>query len=119
MRAAPTGKHEDAGIAPVQRVAVEFEAAISGRLSNGMDVLPDRPIEPVWIDLAPREPVVVLGRIAEVIDIVAGVTQRLDHGGLLLVPPRRGDVDFSHSAIISGECHSAAITSGRNRSGAT
>src|SRR6516164_4128419 len=71
MGASATGKDQHACVAPMQRVPVEFKTAIGWWLPDVVNVLPDRPLHPIGVDLAPRKPLNARRWIAEIVDFVS------------------------------------------------
>ena len=59
-------------------------------------VLVEAPIWGVLVDVGPVETVAAVGRVAEVVDFVPGLTEARYHLGIIFVPPAGGDVDLCH-----------------------
>ena len=91
VRRATTGQHQNERVRPPHRIEVGREPGNSARMVELGPVLVDVPIDPFRVNLRPRESGAGR-RVAEVVHLVTGLTQRLHDGRLHLAPPRRRDV---------------------------
>ena len=91
MGAAAAGEYEDAGVGPFEGFEVCGELAFSQRMGQAFLILLEIPFKGFRVNVGPAESVAAVGRIAEVIDFVPGLSDARDDFRIVLVPPAGGD----------------------------
>ena len=92
---AAAGEDEDAGIGLLKGLQIGGELAFGEGVGQAIGILLERPVGGVFVYVGPVEAGAAVGRVAEVVDIVAFLAEALDHFGVIGISPAGCDVNHN------------------------